>query len=114
VYAGKLQEGRGVEDLSQNPFPPASGGRRGPPPKSDEDRDRRTKTPGPRPPPLTPPVGCRFNPRCSYAMDVCITDEPTLDGVRGENAHRTRCWLDQATKDREAAKFAAERMAEAV
>jgi len=114
MYAGKIQEAAGVDDLFHEPMHPYTWGLLGSLPKIDEDVERLTQIPGQPPSLLNPPVGCRFNPRCSYAMDICITDEPTLDGVRGENAHRTRCWLDQATKDREAAKFAAERMAEAV
>ncbi|MCS7111966.1 MAG: ABC transporter ATP-binding protein [Ignisphaera sp.] len=38
-----------------------------------------------------PPPGCRFHPRCPYAMDVCRREEPpeTIVGSR----YRVRCWL---------------------
>jgi peptide/nickel transport system ATP-binding protein len=83
-------------------------------PKLDEDVERLTQIPGQPPSLLRPPSGCRFHPRCSYSMDVCVKEEPGLDPVAGEQGHLARCWLDQATKDREAEKFAAERVTEAV
>jgi peptide/nickel transport system ATP-binding protein len=37
------------------------------------------------------PPGCRFHPRCPYAMDICRTEEPpTVDLGRGRIV---RCWL---------------------
>lgn len=48
------------------------------------------------PDPSNPPGGCRFNPRCPYAMARCKTDVPQLvlvDGVR-----KAACWLQQPSK----------------
>ncbi|MHB1087344.1 MAG: ABC transporter ATP-binding protein [Acidimicrobiales bacterium] len=36
-------------------------------------------------------VGCRFNPRCPHAMEICRTSEPPMFEV-GEG-HVARCWL---------------------
>ncbi len=36
------------------------------------------------------PKGCRFNPRCPYAMEVCRTTDPPFFDVDGEQA---ACWL---------------------
>jgi len=36
------------------------------------------------------PSGCRFTPRCPFAMEVCKKDLPPLKGVGGE---RVACWL---------------------
>jgi peptide/nickel transport system ATP-binding protein len=36
-------------------------------------------------------VGCRFAPRCPFAMDVCRTDDPP-DFIVGED-HTSHCWL---------------------
>ncbi|RDE14494.1 MAG: peptide ABC transporter substrate-binding protein [Candidatus Thorarchaeota archaeon] len=33
------------------------------------------------PSPINPPIGCRFNPRCIFAQEICRTDEPPLRDV---------------------------------
>ncbi|MEM0152807.1 MAG: ABC transporter ATP-binding protein [Ignisphaera sp.] len=38
-----------------------------------------------------PPPGCRFHPRCPYAMDVCRREQPPETRI-GDN-YRVRCWL---------------------
>lgn len=37
------------------------------------------------------PAGCKFHPRCPYAMDVCKEKEPELREVKP--GHRVACWL---------------------
>ncbi|WNE99524.1 hypothetical protein PS467_31420 [Streptomyces luomodiensis] len=34
--------------------------------------------------------GCRFRPRCPFAMDACARRPPELEAGPG---HRARCWL---------------------
>jgi peptide/nickel transport system ATP-binding protein len=41
---------------------------------------------------INPPTGCRFNPRCSYALDICSKENPELFNVDTNN-HRVACWL---------------------
>ena len=44
------------------------------------------------PPDLTsPPTGCRFHPRCPYAMEICEVESPPAF-TPGEG-HEARCWL---------------------
>jgi peptide/nickel transport system ATP-binding protein len=38
------------------------------------------------------PSGCRFHPRCPYALDVCQTHEPLLR--QSLTGHKAACWLD--------------------
>jgi peptide/nickel transport system ATP-binding protein len=40
---------------------------------------------------IDPPKGCRFHPRCPFAMERCKTDVPPSFPLGGE--HTTRCWL---------------------
>jgi peptide/nickel transport system ATP-binding protein len=46
--------------------------------------------PGAPPNLIDPPPGCRFHPRCPYAMWVCATQDPVE--VRA-HVHRVSCWL---------------------
>jgi peptide/nickel transport system ATP-binding protein len=41
---------------------------------------------------ISPPLGCRFNPRCRYAMEICRKEKPQLLKVDTDN-HRVACWL---------------------
>ena len=40
---------------------------------------------------IDPPSGCRFHPRCPYAMEVCKSEHPQM--MRLENGHSSRCFL---------------------
>jgi peptide/nickel transport system ATP-binding protein len=111
MYAAKIQEEADVDDLFHQPQHPYTWGLLGSMPKLDGDSDRLVQIPGQPPSLLHPPAGCRFNPRCSYVMDVCTRDEPALDPVGAAPGHRGRCWLDHETRAHESAKFGAERLA---
>ncbi|MEM2611844.1 MAG: oligopeptide ABC transporter ATP-binding protein, partial [Thermoproteota archaeon] len=41
--------------------------------------------------PVAWPPGCRFHPRCPYAMDICRVEEPPMNEV--ESGHQVACWL---------------------
>jgi peptide/nickel transport system ATP-binding protein len=41
---------------------------------------------------INPPQGCRFNPRCKYAMETCRRETPRLLEVDADN-HMVACWL---------------------
>jgi len=41
---------------------------------------------------INPPPGCRFHPRCPYAMEKCKKETPLFENV-GENMHFVSCHL---------------------
>ena len=43
------------------------------------------------PSPLNVPTGCRFHPRCDYAMPICAEQVPTIKSV--ETLHQVACHL---------------------
>ncbi|WP_052476057.1 ABC transporter ATP-binding protein [Cohnella kolymensis] len=43
------------------------------------------------------PTGCRFHPRCPYAMDICRQNEPPLR--ESNTGHKAACWLDDTGED---------------
>ena len=49
--------------------------------------------PGEVPDPARPPAGCRFHPRCPYAFDRCVAEEPPL--LELADGRTAACWLQQ-------------------
>lgn len=47
--------------------------------------------PGEPPSLLNPPTGCKFHPRCPFAMDICRVKEPPE--IEIEAGRRVKCWL---------------------
>ena len=54
-------------------------------------RDSRVRLQGDPPNPIDPPPGCRFAPRCPFAVDRCHRDKPVLREVR--KGHLVSCHL---------------------
>ena len=113
MYAAKVVEKANVDDLFTRPQHPYTWGLMGSLPRLDADVERLTQIPGQPPSLLRPPSGCRFNPRCPYVMDVCKSKVPELRPSGHDPKHEQACFLDEQTKDREAAKLLAATMAQA-
>jgi peptide/nickel transport system ATP-binding protein len=113
MYAGKVVERASVDAIYTRPHHPYTWGLLGSLPRLDADVERLVQIPGQPPSLLNPPRGCRFHPRCPYVMDVCRQKVPELRQVSHEVGHVQACFLDEATKDREAAKLLTGTMAEA-
>jgi peptide/nickel transport system ATP-binding protein len=86
MYAGKLAEEGPVDQLYRHPRHPYTQKLLGAFPNIHADRRTLEVIPGSPPDLRTPPPGCRFAPRCSFAMDVCREVVPPEalfpDGVR--------------------------------
>jgi len=107
MYAGQVIEEGAVESIFNAPHHPYTWGLLGSLPRLDADVERLTQIPGQPPSLLNPPSGCRFHPRCPYVMDVCVRDVPKLEPAGADTEHLQACFLDEATKEREAAKLLA-------
>jgi peptide/nickel transport system ATP-binding protein len=107
MYAAEVAEQAPVEKLFNRPQHPYTWGLLGSLPRLDTDVDRLVQIPGQPPSLLNPPKGCRFHPRCAYVMERCRQVDPELRGISSDPDHLQACHLDEATKDREAAKLLA-------
>ena len=94
MYAGKVVEEAAVDDLFGDPRHPYTQGLIRSIPRIDLDSEHKTRLEaigGSVPILINPPVGCRFAPRCKFAMDVCTEKEPLLREVTP--GHRMACHL---------------------
>src|SRR2546425_13223253 len=62
-------------------------------PRIDAPRARLHAIPGQVPAATDWPPGCRLHPRCSYAWEKCVAQEPPLLETGNETGHTARCWL---------------------
>ncbi|MGY3390264.1 oligopeptide/dipeptide ABC transporter ATP-binding protein [Bradyrhizobium sp. USDA 3311] len=94
MYAGKVVEEASVDDLFADPRHPYTQGLIRSIPRIDLDSEHKTRLEaigGSVPILINPPVGCRFAPRCKFAMNVCTEKEPLLREV--SPGHRMACHL---------------------
>ena len=77
MYVGKLVEMADTESLFTQPKHPYTEALLSAVPTTDpEIKMDRIILPGEVANPANPPSGCYFHPRCRYAQDICMTDEP--------------------------------------
>jgi peptide/nickel transport system ATP-binding protein len=96
MYAGKLVESAGVDELYAKPKMPYTVGLLGSVPRMDRPHeDRLTAIPGQPPSLMKLSAGCAFAPRCSRKNEVpgnkCETTSPEL--VEISSGHLSRCHL---------------------
>ena len=78
MYAGKVVERASGTDIFDDPQHPYTLGLLGSIPKIEETRERLLAIEGAVPAPFALPSGCRFHPRCVFAMPACSTTVPEL------------------------------------
>jgi peptide/nickel transport system ATP-binding protein len=90
MYLGNVVELAPAEKLYTNPLHPYTEALLSAVPRSDPDQvTRRILLQGDVPSPVNPPSGCKFHPRCRYALDQCKTETPAWR-MLGEE-HWTAC-----------------------
>jgi oligopeptide/dipeptide ABC transporter ATP-binding protein len=91
MYAGQIVETAPARDLYQHPLHPYTQGLLASIPNLERPDKKLSSIPGSVPDLIHPPEGCRFHPRCPYAMPVCKEVRPptTVEG----SEHTVACHL---------------------
>jgi peptide/nickel transport system ATP-binding protein len=93
MYLGKIVELGPTEEVIKGPRHPYTKALISVVPKPDPRmKTEKIILKGERPDPAHIPPGCRFHPRCPYAMPVCKVKEPAPVFVSQE--HWVSCWLE--------------------
>jgi peptide/nickel transport system ATP-binding protein len=92
MYAGKIAEIGDVVHIYKEPLHPYTKKLISAFPSVLGPRTELSSIPGFPPDLLRPPTGCRFHPRCSYAMEICRKKEPPLTEVES-GGHFVACHL---------------------
>lgn len=91
MYCGKVVESGDVRSIFYHPSHPYTKGLLASIPKLGAQTETLDFIKGNVPNPKELPKGCRFEPRCPYAIEKCTTDEPELFDIN--HGHLSRCWL---------------------
>lgn len=91
MYAGRLVELGDVFSMFKKPIHPYTQGLIAAFPGIYTPKQEMKALPGSPPDLLNPPEGCRFAPRCPYAMDICKKKTPQLEEV--SSGHYVACYL---------------------
>jgi oligopeptide/dipeptide ABC transporter ATP-binding protein len=90
MYAGKVIERCAVPALFSEPQHPYTVGLLGSIPRLDLEQARLSAIDGFVPDAAAMPAGCRFHPRCPFAVEKCFHEVPKLIEVRKD--HFAACW----------------------
>ena len=90
MYAGNMVEYASTTNIFKNPFHPYTKGLLRAVPKIGRT-DELQSIKGMVPDLANPPTGCRFHPRCKYAMDICKKELPALIEIKP--GHYVACYL---------------------
>ncbi len=91
MYAGRIIEKAPIKTFYKNPAHPYSQGLIQSVPVLGRRAERLFSIDGMPPSLINPPPGCRFEPRCSQARDVCAKKYPPEIQIGDE--HLVSCWL---------------------
>ncbi len=92
MYAGRVVETGTVEEVLLHPRMPYTRGLLESIPSQGKRGQRLSAIKGTVPNPFRMPPGCKFQPRCPYAWETCVEEEPALIQIGEERT--ARCWLN--------------------
>lgn len=96
MYAGFIVERGNVDDIYADPRHPYTLALLKSVPRVDRSSTERLATiPGFPLDLLTLPPGCPFAPRCAFAVERCLSENPRLTSLTFD--HETACWVDVTT-----------------
>jgi peptide/nickel transport system ATP-binding protein len=90
MYAGRIVERAPVGSLFAEPQHPYTIGLLGSIPQLHREQPRLAAIEGQVPNALAPLSGCRFHPRCPFAIERCRREEPPLASIG--HCHEAACW----------------------
>jgi peptide/nickel transport system ATP-binding protein len=93
MYLGKMVERAPTRALWAEPLHPYTQALIAAAPRHDGEGILPRGLPGEIPDPAHPPTGCRLHPRCPYAFDRCMTDEPSAISL--PRGRFSACWLQE-------------------
>lgn len=97
MYAGRVVEQSGVNELFASPRHPYTLGLLRSLPRLDRDHSRRLEAIPGQPPDMTRiPTGCAFRPRCGVAIGRCESESPPLREIGP--GRFSACWHDDAAR----------------
>lgn len=92
MYLGKIVEVAKSSEMFAHPVHPYTHALMSAIPAPDvEHKPERIVLTGDVPSPINPPTGCRFHPRCPFAIDQCREEEPPIETFEGNNDHIVAC-----------------------
>ncbi len=97
MYAGALAEVAPTRDLFREPLHPYTQRLLKSLPRPDARGQPLASIPGNVPSLIDPPTGCRYHPRCEFAMKSCVTRRPAL--LEHRPGHYAACLLYEGVKE---------------
>jgi len=96
MYAGFIVENAMVNELYENPLHPYTAALLRSLPRMDGSAGEKLENIEGVPPDLVHfPKGCPFAPRCKFAVDKCLEQNPMLEELLPQ--HSVACWVDMKT-----------------
>ena len=98
MYAGRVMESGPAAEVLSDPHHPYTSILISAVPEGFEDAPPLPVPSGEAPNIKRLPGGCKFNPRCPYAKEICRREEPPLVAEGGSRA--MSCWMSEGLSDR--------------